>query len=259
MTQAAADLKAAGAALQEAQDEYDRTREVFAKKLVAESAMDRADSGLKSAKARFEAAQAGLAQAREQLEYTRVRAPYSGIVTARLLQVGEVAQPGKPLISGISLDQLRVLVDVPQNLVPRIRELGQARVELPGGGWVQAAKITVFPIADHGSNTFKVRVDLPEGSAGLFPGMFVKTTFVTGRKQELVVPDQAVVYRSEVTAVYVIGDDGTIRFRHIRAGRAVQDGLRVVLSGLMPGERVALDPIAAGVELKRRRAEPGNE
>jgi len=73
------------------------------------------------------------------------------------------------------------------------------------------------------------------------------------------VPVQAVVYRSEVTGVYVVEDDGRVRFRHVRAGQRSANGHVLGLAGLMPGERVALDPIAASVELKRQRAEQGHE
>ena len=110
-------------------------------------------------------------------------------------------------------------------------------------------------MADEASHTFKVRLYLPAGTRSMFPGMFVKTAFVTGLKQELVIPGAAVVYRSEVTGVYVVEADGTLRFRHVRLGRTTPEGDVLVLAGLTPGERVALDPIAAGAELKRRRAE----
>ena len=113
-------------------------------------------------------------------------------------------------------------------------------------------KITVFPVADQTSNTFKVRLDLPEGIKGLFPGMFVKTSLVTGEKQVLLVPQKSVVQRSELTAVYVITDDGKICFRHVRLGSVHHDS-QVVLSGLTVGETVALDPIEAGVVLMQRR------
>ena len=259
VVRAAADLKEAVARRQEARDEYDRIKEVHAKKLVADAALDRAEAGLKSAMARFEAAEAGLVQAREQLRYTRVRAPYAGIVTERHTQIGETAQPGQPLVSGISLEELRVLVHVPQSLVPQIRQHRQARVQLADDGWVDAGRLTVFPFADPGSNTFKVRLSLPQASAGTFPGMFVKTAFVTGVKQELLVPSQAVVYRSEVTAVYVVRGDGHVGFRHVRLGRETDDGFRLVLAGVDQGEQVALDPIAAAVALKRQRAGKSDE
>jgi len=79
--------------------------------------------------------------------------------------------------------------------------------------------------------------------------MFIKTGFVVGEKSELTVPKAAVVYRSEVTGVYVVTDGGHVHFRQVRLGRAL-DSAYVVLAGLNEGERVALDPIAAGVLLK---------
>jgi RND family efflux transporter MFP subunit len=259
LNQAEADLKEAVARLQEAEDEYRRISDMHEKKLVSQSQMDKATAALKSARARQDSSSAKLIQASEQFEYTRIKAPYSGIVTERHVQVGEVASPGQPLISGISLNQLRVLVDVPQSLISTIREQNKALVLMPDSEVIEAAKLTVFPYAHEGSNTFRVRVDLPEGVSGLFPGMFVKVAFVTGIKQALVVPRESVVYRSEVTAVYVVGKDGHVSFRHVRPGNPAANGKIEVIAGLSEGEQVAVDPIAAGVELKRQMAEAGND
>ena len=258
-SRAEADLKVAQAQRQEAVDEHDRTRDLFGKQLVSESAMDKASAGLKAAVARHEAASAGLDQAREQLEYTRVRAPYSGIVTRRHLEVGETANTGQKLMSGISLDRLRVTVDVPQSLMPAVRSISRARVEQPGNGYIEAEKLTIFPYADPGSNTFKVRLDLPEGSAALFPGMFVKTAFVIGERRVLMIPSESVAHRSEVTGVYVVRPDGRVGFRHVRLGNSYAAGMVSVLSGLERDESVALDPIAAGTLLKQQRVGQEND
>ena len=250
---AAADLDDARARLQEARDEHQRARELFSKQLVSESAMDKAEAALKSARARAQAAEAGLAEARQQLDYTQVRAPYSGIVTERHVEVGSMAQPGQALMSGISLERLRVRVDVPQSLIVPVRASGEARVRLPDGTWVNAGEQMVFPFADQGSNSFRVRLELPEGAPELFPGMWVKTAFRVGSQERLVVPAKALVYRSEVTAVYVVDEQGKVGFRRIRAGSRLDDGLVEVLAGLEAGERVALEPVSAGVLLKRQR------
>jgi RND family efflux transporter MFP subunit len=259
LDQARADLKEAVARLQEAQDAFKRTKDLFARKLISQSQLDKSTAALKSAKARKEAADARLAQANEQFEYTRIKAPYSGIVTHRHVEVGEIATPGQKLMSGISLDQLRVSVELPQSLIPVIREQGKARVLLPSGEAIQGEGLTIFPFADQASSTFRVRVDLPRGVADLFPGMFVKTAFVTGVKKELVVPRKAVVYRSEVTAVYVVDQDQWIRFRLIRAGHHGVDGMLSIIAGLSEGERVAIDPVAAATRLKQQLAESHDE
>ncbi len=259
LNQAKADLKEAAARLTEAQDNYKRSRDLSSRKLASQAQLDKATAARKSARARKDAAEARLVQATEQFEYTRLKAPYSGIVTKRFVEVGETASPGQKLMSGLSLDQLRVTVDLPQSLIPVIREQGKARVLLPTGETIEGTDMTIFPFADRASNTFQVRVDLPPGIKGLFPGMFVKTGFVTGVKQELVVPREAVVYRSEVTAVYVVDADGRVHFRHIRAGQPASDGMISVIAGLSPGESVATDPVAAAARLKQQLAESANE
>ena len=249
VAQASADMKSAAAQLEQAREEHTRVQGLSAKKNVSDSAVDQATADLASAQAALEAATARLEQAQEQLEYTQIRAPYSGIVTHRHLEVGEIASAGQPVMSGISLEELRVIVDVPQSVIPSVRRGGTARVYVPDGEVIETRDITIFPFADMGSNTFKVRVDLPRDIRALFPGMYIKTGFVVGEKQELAIPTQAVVYRSEVTGVYVVGQDDRVHFRQVRLGRAL-DRAFVVLSGLTEGERVALDPIAAGVQLK---------
>jgi RND family efflux transporter MFP subunit len=252
LTAAEAQLKQAETALQDAKDTYDRAEKVFEKGAISEADMDKITAALESAKAAREAAAAGVEQAREQLDYTRITAPYTGIVTERHVQEGEVAAPGTPLMSGISLEELRVNVDVPQSLIPVIRKNPQGYVIGPDGLPIKAEKITVFPYADQSSNTFRVRLDLPEADGGFFPGMYVKTGFIIGMEKLLLVPESAVVNRSEVTGVYVIDEQtGKVSLRYIRTGRRFPDGNITVLSGLRPGETIALDPVEAGVAAKQ--------
>ncbi len=250
MDQASASLQAARARLAEAEAEYGRIRDLFDRQLVSRQDMDRISATRKTTRAALAAAEARVSQANQQLAYTRIRAPYSGIVTQRHVQVGEIARPGTALMSGISLDELRVAVKIPQSIVHLVREHRSASVELPNGEWVAARKVTVFPVADAGSGSFNTRIDLPPGQDGLFPGMYVKAAFVTGLARVLTVPSQAVVARSEVTGIYVLDQDGGISFRHIRPGRTLGNGRTTILSGLEAGERVILDPAAAVAALK---------
>ena len=252
LTAAEAQLKQAETALQDAQDTYDRAVKVFDKGAISEADMDKITAALESARAAGEAAAAGVDQAREQLEYTKISAPYTGIVTERHVQTGEVAAPGTPIMSGISLEELRVNVDVPQSLIPVIRNNPQGYVIGPDGLPIMAEKITVFPYADQSSNTFRVRLDLPDTDGGFFPGMYVKTGFIIGMEKLLLVPESAVVNRSEVTGVYVIEEQtGKVSLRYIRTGRRFPDGKITVLSGLSPGETIALNPVEAGVAAKQ--------
>ncbi len=248
---AEASLSEARAQAIEARAEFERIESIFAENLVSEAEFDRARAARDSAEARLESAQAALEEAREQLEYTRVRAPYAGILVERHVEVGESVSPGSPLLTGISLEQLRVEVDVPQRLMDPLRRHREAHVILDTGERIAAESLTIFPYADPATNTFQVRVNLPEldETVGLFPGMFVKTAIKLGEDRRLVVPSEAVVFRSEVVAVYVIDPDGRIGFRQIRVGRELPEGFEV-LAGVRQGERVALDPVHAGIHMK---------
>jgi RND family efflux transporter MFP subunit len=244
-------LNEARARFDEATAEFQRIETIFADQLVSQAEFDRARAARDSARARLESARATLEEAREQLGYTTIVAPYPGIVTDRHVEVGEAVSPGSPLLTGISLEQLRVEISVPQRLVDSLRRHQEAQVVLDNGERIPAESLTIFPYADPATNTFRVRVNLPEldESAGLFPGMFVKTAIKLGEDRRLVVPSEAVIFRSEVVAVYVIDPDGRIGFRQIRVGRELPEGFEV-LAGLRQGERVALDPVHAGIFLK---------
>ncbi len=241
-------MKAADARVEEAKAAFTRMQELLEKKLVSKAEFDKAQAGMKAANAARE-------QAQEQLEHTVVRAPYSGIVVKRHVEPGESANPGKPLMTGLSLESLRAVANVPQAHIDTVRQLQRARVLLPGDATasVDGTRLTISPYADAASHTFKVRVELPRGRHGVYPGMFVKVAFVIGEAQRLTVPGSAVVHRSEVTGVYVLKGDA-IGFRQIRLGRRLADGLIEVLAGLDAGETVALEPIRAGVMLKGMRA-----
>lgn len=251
LEQAQANLRETQSRFLEAEADYNRIRSVYEKKVVTKAQMDASTASFAAAKARLEAAQAGVAQAKESLGYTTITAPYSGIVLQRHVQLGESVQPGKPLMSGFSLDDLRVVVNVPQRLIAPVRKFKQARVLWPTHGKsIVAEKLTFFPYADPQSNVFKVRVYLPKKIEGLYPGMFVKTAFQVGEAMSLTVPRQALIQRGEVSAVYVV-QGGQVRLRQVRPGR-IEDQRIEILAGLEPGEQVALEPIKAGIVLKEQ-------
>jgi RND family efflux transporter MFP subunit len=253
LNQAGAALREAEARFAEAQTEYERIGGIFERQLVSRAEMDRATAARDSARARLEAARAAVAEAEEQLEYTRVRAPYAGIVTERFVEVGESVSPGQPLLAGISLEFLRVTTEVPQRYIGAVRELGRARVFHDGATPVAAEGLTFFPYADPSSNTFRVRVQLPPRTEGLFPGMFVKVAFTVGERERLLVPEAAVAHRGEMTGVYVVGEDARVSLRQVRVGRAREDGTIEVLAGLEAGEQVALDPVQATLYVKEQQ------
>lgn len=253
LEQAEAGLREAEVAAKDAEKEFVRIRDIYAKKLVAKAALDKASAALNASKARKERAQARVREASDQLERTVLLAPYSGIVTARHVEVGETPGVGQKIITGLSLDRLRVVTQVPQQFVSVLRgDCCPARILLPENDkrFVKINTLTVSPIASLDSHSFQVRADLEKGQHGLYPGMFVKLVLDTGQSRRLLVPGRAIVQRSEVTGVYVLNQQDEIHFRHIRTGRVHSDNRVEVHAGLEESEHVALDPLAAGISLK---------
>jgi RND family efflux transporter MFP subunit len=242
---AQAALASARAAYNEAEANYKRVAEIYARKLVSKAQLDQAVASHDAAKASLDSAQAALRAAGQQLDYTVIRAPYSGYVTKRYVHVGESVQAGQPLIAGVSLGELRVNVNVPQSAVEAIRRFDTADILLDGETRrVPAGKITVFPYADSATHTFSVRLELGEEKTELYPGMTVKVAFATGEAQRTLLPFGAVVQRGEVSAAYIMAPDSTLRLRQLRLGHSVGDRIEI-LSGIEPGENVVADPTAA--------------
>ena len=249
---AAASLSEAEARLAEAKLQYDRVQDLVQRQLVARAQLDKAKADLDAAAARVDAARGALTQAREQAGYTVITAPYSGIVVKRNVEVGETVTVGRALMTGLSLEHLRAVVEIPQQHIGPLRQHRKARVMLPGGRTVPAAELRIPPSADPDTHTFRVLVTLPEGDYGVFPGSLVKVAFVSGEARALLVPPGAIVNRGEVTGAYVVGPDARIAFRYVRTGTPAVDGRIPVLAGLADGDRVATDPIAAAIAYKEQ-------
>lgn len=253
LLQADAALKEATAREAEAQTRYTRIADMHARKVVPKAMLDEATANRDAAVARLAATRAARMSAQEGVGYTEIRAPYAGVVTKRHVQVGEAVAPGTPIVSGLSLQYLRVTADVPQSVIEQVRRLRKAAVYVDGRR-IEATRLTIFPEASAGTSTFRVRLDLPENAADLYPGMFVKAGFVVGEAERLLVPATALVERSEVTGVYVVDAGNRTSLRLVRLGHRFGDRVEV-LAGLSPGDRIALDPLAAMRQL--RRAAPG--
>lgn len=250
--QAEAALRAARAQAAEAEADQRRIADLAGRQLVARSQLDLATARRDAARAALAAAEAGVKQAGEQVDYTVVRAPYSGLVTQRHVEIGETVAPGQPLVSGLSLGQLRVEVQVPQADIAAIREHKAATIRLADGRDVEAREVIVFPAANPQTHTFTVRVELPEMETGLQPGNTVKVRFKLGEAERLLVPATALVRRSEIAAVYVVSAEGRVGLRQIRVGEVFGDRVEVI-AGLATGEAVALDPVAALVAQRAAR------
>jgi RND family efflux transporter MFP subunit len=200
------------------------------------------------AKAQAAACEAGAEQSALAHSYTSVVAPYAGVVSARMVEMGEMVTVGKPLMTGFDPSQLRVISNVPQDKLKDIGSRPTVTIEVPSlSRWIKAASVTVQPSADIRTHSTQVRVELPSNQANVYPGMFVRTHFVVGKVSKMLIPTSAVLRRSEVVAVYVVDDKDMPHLRQVRLGDTNEQNEVEVLAGLNVGEKVARDAIKAGM------------
>ena len=249
---ATAQAAAADADRVNAQAAFERTKNLHAQKFVSQAALDQAEAAWKAARGRSDAAQAGSGQAATAKSFTSVTAPFSGIVAQRLTELGEMAAPGKPLLTLFEPGGLRVVANIPQFRVAEVKKNLKARIEFPDSGrWVDGVKVEVLPTADNQTHVVRVRVTLPADAAGAVPGMFARAHFVIGTANKLVVSQKSILRRGEMSAVYVVDAQGAISLRQVRLGENLAGDLVEVLAGVAAGESVALDPVQAGIRLKQ--------
>jgi len=241
--EAAENVTAAQAQLAQAEANFARTQNLFKQKFVSQAALDATDATLKSARAQAAAAGAGASHA-------TVTAPISGIVAQRHADLGDLATPGKPLITIFAPGGLRAIASIPQFKLKDAQKATAVQVEFTESRrWLDGTRFEVLPTIDAQSHTATARVYFADAE-GLVPGMAARVHFVTGKAQKLTVPASAVLRRGEISAVYVVGKERP-QLRQVRLGEPVADGELEVLSGLAAGETVSLDPVKTGIEMKQ--------
>jgi RND family efflux transporter MFP subunit len=249
-----AQVQAARAALEVASKDFERQKQLFQKNYISQAALERAESEFKSTQAQVNAQTAQLGAARTQSGFYVVRAPFAGVVAELPVSLGDMAMPGRPLLTLYDPSALRITAAVPQTLASRMVAGQLPRAELPGlpaaSQWVVPIRAQLLPMADPGTHTVQLRADLPTGLAGVAPGMFARLWLPLvnaapgAGAAPLSVPAAAIVRRAELTGLYVMDPNGKPVLRQVRLGRTEGDKVEV-LTGLMPGERVATDPQAA--------------
>lgn len=241
----------AQAELRNAQANFDRTRELLAQGFVSKAAMDTADAQLKSAQAGRDQASAGEKQSGLSQGFTRVTAPFDAFVLQTVSEVGDLAFPGKPLLTLYAPLPLRAVVQVPVSRSVQVQGSAAVEVQVSAADgslqWVRPSQTSHLPTADAVSQTIEWRLELPaSASKGLLPGQQVRVRFAAGQSQRLLMPASAVLRRGELTAVYVVSGQG-FALKAIRLGADHGAQGVEVLAGLSVADRVALDPVRAGL------------
>ncbi len=244
LAQAEAALSEAQVRFTEQEKELKRVQQIYQQGLVAKAALDLAQANFNAAKARQQQASAAVSAAKEQLEQTVVRAPYSGILQQRLVELGELATPGKPLLTGLSLEHLRLTAQLPQQQLQAARQSSAAELQLVSGSELSlgAPDLTIAPQGNVQSHSFLLRLKMPVADYSaqqLYPGSWTKLKLQTGSQPQLLLPASAVLWRGEVAMVYLQQPSGPV-LQPVRVLRRNNQHFQV-LSGVTAGQKIALD------------------
>ncbi|MFN2381957.1 MAG: efflux RND transporter periplasmic adaptor subunit [Guyparkeria sp.] len=257
--QAEANLGKARSALNNAREEYERFKRLFEKEAIPERQFEQVRLALDAARGDFESAEAAVAQARSQTEYTRIEAPFDGVVTERRVEPGQLANPGQTLLmlQGSEAREIRVEVDDSAfaALPPGTRTQVDYRDAKAVERHFEAEVLTALSAADPVTRTHTVKLGVP-ASLDINPGQFVSVRVTLDQRQAIVVPSSAIRQRAGIDGVFVLDDDDRARFRVVRLGRET-NGERAVLSGLMAGDRVVTQAeghLANGVTVRNGQA-----
>jgi RND family efflux transporter MFP subunit len=267
LEQAQAAEAAAQATLKQTETEYERQSDLAARAVASKQALDNATANRDSARARLDQAKVDTAQAAINLGYTEVKAPFDGIVTARLVSVGELVGANGPtqLATIVQVEPIYVNFTLSERDVLRVRqeirrlgvtpaELKKVTVEVglmtdtgyPYKGTVNYAAPTV----NQATGTLAARAILPNSEGLLLPGYFVRVRIAEDEQKGLLVPDVALASDQGGPYVLVVNQENVVEQRKVALGPRVGD-LRVIDSGLNDDDRV----IVAGL----LRAIPGQK
>jgi RND family efflux transporter MFP subunit len=209
----------------------------------AQAGLGQSEDMLKAAVQRVRQAEAALASARVVFADAAVTAPFDGIVTVKIVDAGDLAAPGRPLLSLEKDGSHRVDIRLPEAYVGAVRPGQTAPVRIGAASHppIEGVIDTVGPAADPESRSFLVKIRLsPRG--GLRSGMFARVEVSVGESRLIAIPSTAIVRQGQLTGLFLLTSESTARFRLIRTGRTLGGDMVEVLSGLSEGSRFVVTP-----------------
>jgi multidrug efflux system membrane fusion protein len=248
LNRAEAEVKRAQTRVVRAERDIERGRKLVAAKAMSTEEWDQREAELAQAKADVAAMQAAAAQARLNVDFTRVTAPISGRVGAAMITTGNLVDPSALLTTMVSLDPIQVYFEGDERTFLRTRGEGNAigrpvRIGLADEQGYPHEGVLDFldNQLDPATGTIRARARLANPERRFTPGLFARVQLTGGaERQALLIHDQAVLTDQDRKYVYVVGEGNTALRKDVVLGSSV-DGLRIVESGLAAGDRVVVN------------------
>ena len=239
LAQVNAGITEAEAAFNNAEKDYNRYTALFQENSSSRKELDDVTAQFEMAKARLEAARQMKNEVNAQLSYANIRAPFSGVVTNKFINTGDMANPGMPLLEVESPGAYQVLAMVPESEITAIQKDSKVDVQLKSIGKLVSGKIIeVSTSAKNTGGQYMVKVLLDAASdTNILSGMYATVQFPIVQKTStaIMIPKEALIYKGQLTGIYTVSQSNTALLRWLRLGRTVGDNVEV-LSGLSADE-----------------------
>ncbi|MBU1344910.1 MAG: efflux RND transporter periplasmic adaptor subunit [Proteobacteria bacterium] len=217
--------------------------EVEARYLQAQASLSQAEAMVAAAQSRIQQARAAVSGAGVSQKDATILAPYDGIVTGKMITVGDLAAPGTPLLTIEKKGGFQADLVLPENHIQAVR-IGQSLdVSIPsqeGSPVLTGTVRTIVPMADLRSRSFTVKINLPENGL-LRSGMFARVSIPVGEGGMLLIPESALVVQGQLTGYFLVDDNACARFRLMRTGRRFENQIEII-SGMKEGTRYVVSP-----------------
>jgi len=246
-----------------AQSTLTRYQNLYDRKSVSPQEFDEVKARYQAALARRDMTRAGQAQAKAALEqartslsYTRILAPFDGVITEKKADPGMLASPGLPVFTIEGLGHYRLEATVNENDLQyvRIGEQVPVVVDALETSQQKGKVVQIVPAADSGSRSFLVKIELSTDSR-LRSGLFGRAQFSRGNRSSLLIPESAVVERGQLQGVYVLDQNKIANLRYVTLGKSAGSAVEV-LAGLQEGERLVAKPGERDLGGKRIEVQP---
>ncbi|MBQ0787092.1 MAG: efflux RND transporter periplasmic adaptor subunit [Oceanihabitans sp.] len=237
--QVTAGITEASAALKNAQKDYNRFKNLFADNSASQKELDDMTANYDMAKARVEAANQMKNEINAQFAYSNITAPFSGIVTSKSVEAGNMANPGVSLISMEAPGNFEVMAMVPETEISEIKNGASVDVLVKAINKTIKGKVTeVSTSAKNTGGQYLVKIDVEKTDANILSGMFTTVQFPVERKAKstlVLIPAEAIITNGQLSGVYTVSQSNTALLRWLRLGRTFGDQVEV-LSGLNADE-----------------------
>ena len=238
IAQANAAYKQALAGLKDAELDFNRFSKLYKEASVSKQQYDKMRLQYSVAQQNVAAAKSSLNQAKEQLHYANVKAPFDGVVVEKLAVAGDLAAPGKPILVIENASSLSVQTEVAGDLFAVLRLGDEVQIVLDGQSEpIVGTVYTLVGAANPKTRTHTVKLSLPEG-LNVNSGTFARVSFNRGSRQTIMVPASAVVVRAGIEGVFVVKEDKAF-FHMVRTGLKRAEAIEVQ-SGLSVGEKIVI-------------------